>query len=88
MRNEPDMPRWQISTGPPSRCTIRYLARRPSAVTRLPGERLGETLGEGKAQIRPARLDLDDARALHHRLQPAPDGLDLGQFRHCAAMAE
>src|SRR5713101_1517813 len=31
------------------------------------------------------RLDLGEARALHHRGEPPADGLDFGQFRHCAS---
>src|SRR5882757_5549655 len=48
MRNDPDMPRWQISTGPLSMCMVRYLARRPSAVTVLPVNRSENRSGKGK----------------------------------------
>ncbi|MNL81158.1 hypothetical protein D3C87_2081890 [compost metagenome] len=42
------------------------------------GQPLGETLGQGKAQIGPALLDAGEALARHGGLQPAPDGFDLG----------
>ncbi len=82
MRNEPDMPRWQISTGPPSICMVRYLARRPSAVMVLPVSRCAKSSRKRKPEIGPARLDADDAGAFQNRLQAAPDRFDLGQFRH------
>src|SRR5438552_1552949 len=47
-RNDPDMPRWQISTGPSSICIVRYLARLPSAVTVLPASRSEKRSGKGK----------------------------------------
>ena len=48
----------------------------------LPGKPLGEAIGKRKAQILAAKFDARDARALHHRLQAASDGLDLREFRH------
>ena len=45
-------------------------------------EPLDEILRQRPAQVGPARLDLDEPRALHHRLQAAADGLDFGQFGH------
>ena len=41
-----------------------------------------EVLRQRAAQVRPARLHLDDAGAFHHRLQSAPHGFDLGKFGH------
>src|SRR5262249_53294666 len=41
-----------------------------------------EVLRQRPAQVAAVRLDLAEARSLHDRLQPAPDGLDLGQFGH------
>ena len=68
---------------PPSRCTVRYLARRPSAVTRRPVERFGETAsGNGKRRSGRRVSTADDPRAFQHRLQAAPDRLDLGKLRH------
>ena len=47
-----------------------------------PLQPLHEALGEGKAQIRAAAFEFQDARAFKIRLQAAPDRLDLGQFGH------
>ncbi len=70
-----------MSSGPPSISAVRYLARRPSETIFLPERRLAKSGGNGKRKSA-ARLDRDDAGAFHHRLQPAPDGLDLGKLRH------
>ena len=43
-----------------------------------------EILRQRPAQVGPARLDLGEARALHHGLQAAADGLDLWQLGHAA----
>ena len=45
-------------------------------------EALREAFRKGKAQIGPADLDGEDAGAFHRRLQPTPNGLNLGKFRH------
>jgi hypothetical protein len=45
-------------------------------------EPVGEILRERKAQVRPARLDAHETRALHHRLQAAAHGFDLGKLGH------
>src|SRR6516164_6460695 len=42
----------------------------------------GKVLRQRPAQIRPARLDLHEARALHGRFEAAAHGFDLGKFRH------
>jgi hypothetical protein len=47
-----------------------------------PGEAMDELRRQRKAQVRPALLDPDQARALQMRLQATPYGLDLGKFRH------
>ena len=83
IRNDPDMPRWQISSGPPSICggeVFRPPAERrrsscPQAVRRI-------LLGKGKRRSGRRVSTRDDARALHDRLQAAPDRLDLGKLRH------
>ena len=43
---------------------------------------LGEALGQGKAQVRPAHLDALDPRALHHGRKPPANRLHLWQFGH------
>src|SRR5690606_31713273 len=47
MRNDPDMPRWQISSGPPSVSMVRYLARLPSETIRWPASRSEKTGEKG-----------------------------------------
>ena len=49
-----------------------------------PLQPLDELPGQRPAQVGAARLDPHEARALHHGLQPAPDGLDFGQLGHAA----
>ena len=48
-----------------------------------PREALAKAEGEWKTDVAPPQFDLFDAGSDHRRLKAAPDGLDLGQFRHC-----
>jgi hypothetical protein len=41
-----------------------------------------EVLRQRTPQVRPAGIELDDAGALHHRLEAAPHGFDLGELGH------
>lgn len=43
---------------------------------------LGETLGQGKAQIGPPLCHMPDHTALHRRREAATDGFNFGQFGH------
>ena len=47
IRNDPDIPRWQIRSGPPSIVAVRYLARRPSETIRRPDSRSAKFSGSG-----------------------------------------
>ena len=47
-------------------------------------EPVGEVLRKRKAQVRPARLDAHEARALHHGLQAAAHGFDFGKLGHAS----
>src|SRR5215470_18197380 len=42
----------------------------------------GKVLRQRPAQIRPTRLDLHEARAVHRRFEAAAHGFDFGEFRH------
>ena len=82
-RNEPDMPRWAISVSPlvePKQEIFRPPRRASDPPSR---QALAEAGRERKADVLPPQLDLFDPRADHRRLEPAPDGLDLRQLRHC-----
>ena len=57
----PVMPRCMTSTSPEERSASRYLARRRQGVDVSALQALGEALGKGKAQVRPALLDLRQA---------------------------
>src|ERR1700722_4262316 len=48
----------------------------------LAGEPLGEGKGKGKANVRPAKLDLVDPGAKHCGREATPHGLDFGKLRH------
>ena len=61
-----------MSSGPPSISAVRYFARLPSADDPLAGQAFCEIGRKREAQIRPPRLDRDDAGAFHDRLQAAP----------------
>ena len=43
---------------------------------------VGKTVGQRKAQVRAALLDLREARAAHRELKPAAHGFDFGEFGH------
>ena len=43
---------------------------------------LREVLRQRTPQVRPAGIELDDAGAFHHRLEPATHGFDLGELGH------
>ena len=60
IRNEPDMPRWQIRTGPPSRCSSQIFGAAAKRGDVPAGKPLAKLVGKGKAQIRPPRLDASD----------------------------
>ena len=81
-RKEPDMPRCMTSTLPSSRSARRYLARRPSAVTRRPLRRRAKAGGKGYAEVGAALLDPLDDGALHDRRKAAAHGFDFGQLGH------
>ncbi len=49
---------------------------------------LPEIVGQGAAQVGPARLDRDDAPAVEHMGKAAHGGLDFGKLGHGGRMAE
>jgi len=57
------------------------------AFDRRPFQPFNEAFRERKAQVRPVDPHPRQARARQHRRQAAPDGFDLGKFRHGALLA-
>ena len=78
-RNEPVMRRWTTSVLPALQAPEEVLPAPVDARDGLADEHVGdESRLDRPRQPRVADLDALDRRALEHRREPAPDGLDLG----------
>ncbi len=80
----PVMPRCMISTCPPDRCASRYFAPPLQPLDLAPAQPVGETLGQGKAQVGTALVDAREACPTSAGREAAAHGLDFRQLGHRA----